>query len=35
MQMFPIIMTIDMPAHDICFENIKALWGNMDIKIQN
>ena len=35
MQMFPIIMIIGMPADDICFENIKVLWGNMGINIQN
>lgn len=34
MQMFPMTI-IDMPVGDICFKNIKVLWGNMGINIQN
>lgn len=35
MQMLSVMMLIDTPADDICFENIKFLWGNMGINIQN
>lgn len=35
MQMFPIMMIIDMPVDDIYFENIKVLCGNMGTNIQN
>lgn len=35
MQMLPVIMIIDTRADDICFENIKVLWGNVGINIQN